>query len=297
MMRTPVIISTTLHVVIFVVAVLGLPKIQRPIAMEEVPIVVELLPVKLETKLPSQNNEKNKQIELNKIEKESNSKIKPMIKTSSTSPPAPAATRPSPPEKKIKPKLSPKKKVVPKKKDRLLKKLAKLKPRRKPVPPDPFELVLKNIAKNMKVKKKTAVDKSKEKSVKPDFEQQITRVLSEKRVSESNAAELSVSERHAMINTIRRAIKPCWNIQPGAKGAEDIVVVIGASLSPDGRVTRAWVKNRAFLSQDPFKLSAAETAQRAILNQACQPFKLDPKQYAVWKTVELNFNPSEMFGR
>jgi len=62
-------------------------------------------------------------------------------------------------------------------------------------------------------------------------------------------------------------------------------------------VTRAWVKNRSVLVKDPFKIAAAETAQRAILNQACQPFKLDPKKYNIWKDVTLTFNPSEMFGR
>ncbi len=100
-----------------------------------------------------------------------------------------------------------------------------------------------------------------------------------------------------MINSIRTAIQPCWNIQPGAKGAQDIVVVIRATLSPDGRVRQAWVINRTAFQNDSFKLAAAETAQRAVLNQACQPFKLDPKNYDVWKDVTLNFNPSEMFGR
>ena len=100
-----------------------------------------------------------------------------------------------------------------------------------------------------------------------------------------------------MINSIRTAIQPCWNIQPGAKGAQDIIVVVRATLSPDGKVRRAWVTNRFAFQNDPFKLAAAETAQRAVLNQACQPFKLDPKKYDVWKDVTLNFNPSEMFGR
>ena len=79
---------------------------------------------------------------------------------------------------------------------------------------------------------------------------------------------------------------PCWNLQPGAKGAQDIVVIIGASLNPDGRVAHAWVKNKSHLIQDPFKLAAAETAQRAILNQACQPFKLDPAKYDIWKLIQ-----------
>ena len=90
---------------------------------------------------------------------------------------------------------------------------------------------------------------------------------------------------------------PCWNIQPGAKGAQNIVVVVRASLSLEGKVTRAWVTNKGSFLKDSFKLAAAETAQRAVLNQACQPFKLDPKKYDIWRDVTLSFNPSEMFGR
>ena len=76
-----------------------------------------------------------------------------------------------------------------------------------------------------------------------------------------------------------------------------MVVVIRASLSPEGRVTRARVTNLGSFLKDSFKLAAAETAQRAVLNQACQPFKLDPKKYDIWRDVTLSFNPSEMFGR
>ena len=139
--------------------------------------------------------------------------------------------------------------------------------------------------------------KKKNKRKKSDLEQQIAKVLTRRPINESSSSRITMTEMHAMINTIRTAIMPCWNLQPGAKGAQNIVVIIGASLNPDGRVTRAWVKNRSVLIEDPFKLAAAETAQRAILNQACQPFKLDPKKYDIWKDVTLNFNPSEMFGR
>ena len=158
-------------------------------------------------------------------------------------------------------------------------------------------MVLKNLEKEIKTTQVAIKPKKKNKSKKSDFEQQIAKVLTRRPINESSSSRITMTEMHAMINTIRTAIMPCWNLQPGAKGAQNIVVIIGASLNPDGRVTRAWVKNRSVLIEDPFKLAAAETAQRAILNQACQPFKLDPKKYNIWKDVTLNFNPSEMFGR
>ena len=96
---------------------------------------------------------------------------------------------------------------------------------------------------------------------------------------------------------LRKGLTPRLVLSQVLKGAEDIVVVVRAYLTPDGRVKRAWVANRDLLVNDPFKLAAAETAQRAILNEACQPFRLDPRKYAIWRDVTLNFNPSEMFGK
>ena len=179
------------------------------------------------------------------------------------------------------------------------KKFAKLVPRRKPDPPDPFAMVLKNLAREKETTNlvKRTIIKDKIKDQKSDFERKISEALTRGRLSDADSPQITMTEMHAMINAIRTAIMPCWNLQPGAKGAQNIVVKIRATLSPDGRVTRAWVLNRGFFLNNPFKLASAETAQRAILNQACQPFKLDPKKYAVWREVTLSFNPSKMFAR
>ena len=77
-----------------------------------------------------------------------------------------------------------------------------------------------------------------------------------------------------MINTIPDRHSAMLEYQPGAKGAQDIVVVVRATLSPDGRIRRAWVTNRSAFQNDPFKLAAAETAQRAVLNQPASHLNL-----------------------
>jgi len=272
---------------------MGLPFLQRTPAKEEIPMVIELVPIAAETNIPTASLEKPKSkvdepkppipTEVKSKPKVENSKIKPKIVQKYLEKPKPAV------RVDLKPKVKPKPAVP--------KKLAKVAPRRKPKPPDPFALVLKNLENEIKTAQKVKVYKQKNKRRKADFERQIANALSQREMNDLPSSQITISEMHAMINTIRTAIMPCWNLQPGAKGAQDIVVIIGASLNPDGRVAHAWVKNRSHLIQDPFKLAAAETAQRAILNQACQPFKLDPAKYDIWKDVTLNFNPSEMFGK
>ena len=298
-MRSSFLMSLLLHVTVVLLSVIGLPYLQRTPAKENIPMVVELVSIASETNLPAQPIREP----VSKI-KQANpplpipakSETKVVLKQKRPEPISKILPEPKPTVKRD---LNPKPVAKPKRilKPVAPKKLAKITPRRKPPPPDPFVLVLKNLEKEIKTTQVAIKPKKKYKSKKSDFEQQIAKVLTRRPINESSSSRITMTEMHAMINTIRTAIMPCWNLQPGAKGAQNIVVIIGASLNPDGRVTRAWVKNRSVLIEDPFKLAAAEAAQRAILNQACQPFKLDPKKYDIWKDVTLNFNPSEMFGR
>ena len=300
-MHSSILLSVALHVTVILVSIIGLPHIQRSPAMEEIPMIVELVSIASETNLAPQPDVKPK---LNKLEEKPplSSPVKPEFSIAS-----PVESEPNVLAPQLKPKPSHKKpnKTKPEPpakrttKTSVPKKLAKLIPRRKPKPPDPFALVLKNLAQDIKTTKlvKKSKKKDKKRDQKSDFEKKISHALTRQRQSEATSSRITMTEMHAMINAIRTAIMPCWNLQPGAKGAQDIVVKIRATLSPDGRVTRAWVMNSAFFHDNPFKLAAAETAQRAILNQACQPFKLDPKKYVIWRDITLSFNPSEMFGR
>jgi len=314
-MRSSILMSITLHAGLVVLSVFGLPHLQRDNMMQDVPMVVELVSISDETNLPSQP-EPEPEPKKEEPKPAPPPPPEPEVKKSPPPPPPPPppAAEPEPevvvapppnakPKPKAKPKTEPKKvekpKPKPKAKPKAPTKLAKLKPRRKPKPPDEFESVLKNLAQEFKKPPPAKVTKKDNKVTpkKDDFEQQIAKVLTRRHVSDSNSSRITMTEMQAMSNTIRTAIQPCWNFQPGAKGAADTIVTIRATLSPDGTVRQAWVTNRAAFQNDPFKLSAAEAAQRAILNKRCQPFKLDPKKYDVWKDVTLNFNPSEMFGR
>ena len=250
-------------------------------------MVVELVTISNETNLPSQPEPKPKAQPESK--KDAPKPVPPPAPSVKPTPPAPmpgpdVVVAPPP-----KPKPSPM--LKPEVKPQVPKRFVTAKPNRKPKPPDEFASVLKNLAKEFKKPPpmKKPEEEKKAQPEKDNFEQRIAKVLTRRRVSESADNQVTMTDRHAMINAIRTAIQPCWNIQPGAKGAQDIVVVVRATLSPDGRVRRAWVTNRSAFQNEPFKLAAAETAQRAVLNEACQPFKLDPKKYDVWKDVTLSF--------
>lgn len=97
------------------------------------------------------------------------------------------------------------------------------------------------------------------------------------------------------IDAVRAQISRCWNMPAGARDAQDLIVTIRATVAPDGTVTSAVIDDRSKMG-DPFFRAAAESAQRAMLNPACQPLKLPPQKYEQWKNLRINFNPKDMIG-
>ena len=86
----------------------------------------------------------------------------------------------------------------------------------------------------------------------------------------------------------------CWRIDPGARAAENLVIVIRVTLDRSGEVMRIDFVEEDRFSSDAFYRSAAENARRAILE--CAPFDLPAKQFDVWREMTLRFDPARMFG-
>ena len=97
------------------------------------------------------------------------------------------------------------------------------------------------------------------------------------------------------IDLVRRQIARCWNLQAGAKEAENLIIEISVAMNPDGTVRHARIQNTDRVAGDPFFRAAAESALRAVLNPRCQPFKLPRDRYDRWQTMALIFDPKEMF--
>src|SRR3546814_20854863 len=78
-------------------------------------------------------------------------------------------------------------------------------------------------------------------------------------------------------------------------GVQTCALPISVNLAPDGRVIgQPRVVDAMRMNRDAYFRSAAENAVRAIFK--CSPFDLPVAQYTEWKTMNLTFNPSEMFG-
>lgn len=101
---------------------------------------------------------------------------------------------------------------------------------------------------------------------------------------------MTVSEKDA----IRQQIKRCWNPPVGAPDAGDLIVELRLHLLQDGTVQRVEIMTGGRSAGNQFYRIAAEAAVRAV--RRCSPLKMPPKKYSAWRTLVMNFDPSEMLG-
>lgn len=98
------------------------------------------------------------------------------------------------------------------------------------------------------------------------------------------------------ISAIIRQISQCWVIPAGARDADNIAVTLRLSLRPDGSVTDVRITDQAryVRAGESFFRAAADGAVRAVYS--CSPLKgLPPDKYALWKELELRFDPKSLF--
>lgn len=100
---------------------------------------------------------------------------------------------------------------------------------------------------------------------------------------------LSVTELAAL----QARLRDCWDVPVGVQNARDLVVTVRIQFTKDGSLAAdPIVLNHSAL---PLFQVAAEAAIRGI--RKCAPYTFMPAaKYDVWKDVEVNFDPREMFG-
>lgn len=107
--------------------------------------------------------------------------------------------------------------------------------------------------------------------------------------SGSYFSELSISE----IDAIAGRLRACWNLDPGAKGAQNMIIEIRAFLNQDGSVKDVKILDSSRYNSDPHFRSIADSARRAV--HICAPYSIFPEKYAdkykLWNTMLLRFNP------
>ena len=296
-MRQSLFVSIFLHAVVVVLAIFGLPEIRKAAIVAEVPMVVEVVPKAQATNIPSTpkllDKSTKKETKTKKPKPPVIQKPVPVKRTKSSQKSQNTVPKPESLKSKAKVKIDKKQKV----KKNIHKKLIKVKPQRKPKPPDRFAMVLRNLEKDLKRTNSKLKKPIKKKPFREtDLISRLSKSLSRRSEEFDSNERVTISERNAMINTVKRRMEPCWNFQAGSKKAQDIIVELEVKLRPNGRVLEASIKNQLDLKTN-FERAAGESALRAVLNPDCQPYELPIKRYSIWKDLKLTFNPREMLGR
>ena len=104
---------------------------------------------------------------------------------------------------------------------------------------------------------------------------------------------LALSEQDAL----NSAFIPCWSPPAGAKDAANLIVVVLAQYTPDGRLIDAKLdpKQQGRYNSDSFFRAAADSALRATRMPNCNPLKnLPASLYPKLKYTKINFDPRVM---
>ena len=95
-----------------------------------------------------------------------------------------------------------------------------------------------------------------------------------------------------LVDWLRRKIEECWNPPVGVQEAQNLIVKLKIELDQNGNVLGA--PEVANSSAHPLFDVAAQSAVRAVMR--CQPYdRLPPDKYESWRSIILNFDPSQMF--
>lgn len=311
-MKRSLITSLLFHGAVATVAYLGLPSSAPNLLIADVPIVVEIVHLAEETNAPPPAPAPEERVEVEPAEPEPDPPPPEPPKAEVPPPPEPepvpeeAALPPEPepepepetrpePEPEPDPKEEPAPVVEPKPKPP--ERLAQAKPRHKPKPPDAIQMALQSLEElKAKPPPRTVEESKSETKAKAEPTEtlfaDIAKALKARPRHRPSMRPLSIGLK----DQVRRQIEPCWNVPAGAKDARDLVIVVKVTLRPDGTVSDALIEDMGRYRADPVFRAAAESARRAVLNPRCQPFKLPPEQYELWRLLTLNFNPREMFG-
>lgn len=276
-LRTPLIVSTSLHVAAMFALYFGIPVFYTPPeAPPWRPVPVDIVEIGAITNTRIKDTEEQEQ-----------AKTAPPTKPA----PAPEAKPPEPP-KPPDPKPAAKAEATPDE-------LAIPKPSTKPKPPekpkeeakpqqpqvDPLASVLKNVAK-MKPAPSPVQD------ARPDEKKAegTTNVGATNNQGPALSDRLTISQEDAL----RRQISACWNMPIGARNAQELIVEVLIEVNEDRTVRSAQVVDQVRYTTDTHFRAAAEAALRALRHPKCTPLELPPDQYEQWKTIRFNFDPRDM---
>lgn len=271
-----VLLSGSVHIAVLLVAWLGLPHL-----LPEPEEVAPAVPVEIVT------IEETVEKEQPKPPREEEPKPPPPPQPPAPPEPEPESDpepepEPAPPEVKPEPTPEPVPEPEPAPEPEVEQPAPRLKPQiaqSKPPPPKPDFM---NLLKDMKAELE-------ENAPKPQGPEQVA----------TKSELLSIDDRrevNELVGQIQRQIVPCWNLQAGAKEAEETVVEIRLFVNPDGQVRKLDIVDASRMQVEPFFRAVAEAARRAVLDPKCTPLSLPQESYNLWQEIVLAFDPKRMFG-
>ena len=309
-MRKSLYKSLALHLLVFIIFMIDLPLFwHRDDPFRQVPIIVDLNNVKISemTNLPpkakrgkeakaastikrkiehnyTQDKPKEKPAEEKKPEAKSDKKQEVQAVDEKPEEPkddylvAPQPKKPKAPVKKKQEKFVPVQKPKPK---------PKQKPKAKAEKTPELANPLKSLLASVDALEKNLGETSQEAVIEEDAE--VNNMGVEGGTQGSYFSELSISE----IDAIAGRLRACWNLDPGAMGAQNMIVEIRAYLRQDGSVDQVDILDQSRYNSDTHFRSVADSARRAVY--ICAPYKIFAEKYAdnydMWKTMLLRFNP------
>lgn len=290
--REGVLLSAALHATVILVFVFGLPSFVEPPTDTVIPVELVLLeeeepepepaPAPEDTAKEVEPEPEPPQQEAKAVPEpvapEPEPEPEPVVEEQKAEPEPEPEPEPVPPPE-AEPEPEPEKLVAPppKPKRRPKIKMAMADKKKKDEPkPDQLTSILRNVERLREQPRPRSQDTTKAKTEGP------------------TARKASVFEQNAMVRAIQEQLRRCWRIDPGARGAQDIVVEIRVLLNPDGSVQTVEILDVVRMVQDGYFRSAAENAKRAV--KQCSPFQLPPRKYDVWRQLTLRFDPRRMFG-
>ena len=295
--------SIALHLAVFLLFVIKLPMFWwNSTPAGQVPIIIDLQDVKISemTNLPPKakfgEEDKEATIEKRKIEenytKDEPAPVKEEVKEEpKKEEPKAEEKAPEEPKKSFVVAPQPKKPVAPKPKPKPEKKPEK-KPDPKKEQPKKSEPQLANPLKSLLA----SVDKLEQEADQADTATikdgtKVANMGVDGGTVGSYFSELSISEMDALAGRLRQ----CWNLDPGARGIEDMVIEIKAALNQNGTVRAVEVMDKTRYNTDGHFRSVANSAVRAV--HICESVYKEilaekyADKYDRWQVLRLRFNP------
>lgn len=120
----------------------------------------------------------------------------------------------------------------------------------------------------------------------------------EKQPAKNDKPQKGIGDPNRATATIEAAFKTqvsrCWSPPVGAPSPEKLIVLIRVRLNRDGSLSGMPEYMEPGKMSDPYYRAAAEAGRRAIMG--CQNYELPADAYDLWKSLEVEFDPSKMIG-